>query len=976
MREEIEQFMKRAVEWWKEYYKIEEDGYFPFIPKIYGKGRGIVFYSPIFKECLDGMHLIGWLIADRSEDKYIKYENTSNNIIIDKSISLNYKDKQYQKILDIFVNILEKVLDSEESSIQELETLEKEYEKEWALVITGKIETIYSSGIEHKKIEEFYMKNREIPINKSNVVIKRKNGLRYIPDKDLEIALILEKSSNISLEYANSNKILMKSNIINLCKYDTEILYDALKSKDKKIADKNIYSNEKKANKFMLSTEEEPLCRKCKYQKCPKKLTAYIRYLKENELLDKEIDDRTKFRSSNKTNNYFEFDIKSENGLKKVPDNVYEFCEELVKRENVYISSILDNGYVRINTNVGCGNLKVLNYDIEKLKNFKDKENWKNIKRDINMNMEVCSDPICGFDECPLKIAAYIYYLRKIDKEDIIKNERIYFNDNKESILKELEEKKERKLERRKAKKKLYIQDFSLYSIENIEALINNILNKTVKNFHCIVEGKDDVLKESFIKKIIYELKNNGKTDNRVERRVSLTNLAVETMQKTKEGIVKKLALDQDRLYIVDGIDEFINEYSTYRTEDLYDSLRGKQFRYVLELISDLSSRYYIILNGDEKDIEKLFQINPKLKFVYQNNIYIFDDINIDDMFDLYIKSININLIDTLRNNYKLYKKDFENYVIMNKNFIPLNNRELAIYLANYSNNKGKIEFPENIYKNETVEESLSKIIGLEDVKSKIREFEKYMIFKIKAKNKGLKLDNINLHMMFTGNPGTGKTTVARIMAKMLFDMGIIKENKFIEVERKDLIGKYVGHTAIKTNEVITKAINGVLFIDEAYSLNGASDNDFGSESIATLIKAMEDYKDKMVVIFAGYKKEMMDFIDSNPGIRSRIGYTFDFKDYTVEELIQILYKKALESGFKIDPSAEENVENIFKEFYGIENLGNGRFTDRIFQEAIIKHAKNNSDNIDIIVKEDIPTKEEIYKIINENKKFGFKFNK
>ena len=503
-------------------------------------------------------------------------------------------------------------------------------------------------------------------------------------------------------------------------KYDTEILYDALKSKDKKIADKNIYSNEKKANKFMLSTEEEPLCRKCKYQKCPKKLTAYIRYLKENELLDKEIDDRTKFRSSNKTNNYFEFDIKSENGLKKVPDNVYEFCEELVKRENVYISSILDNGYVRINTNVGCGNLKVLNYDIEKLKNFKDKENWKNIKRDINMNMEVCSDPICGFDECPLKIAAYIYYLRKIDKEDIIKNERRYFNDNKESILKELEEKKERKLERRKAKKKLYIQDFSLYSIENIEALINNILNKTVKNFHCIVEGKDDVLKESFIKKIIYELKNNGKTDNRVERRVSLTNLAVETMQKTKEGIVKKLALDQDRLYIVDGIDEFINEYSTYRTEDLYDSLRGKQFRYVLELISDLSSRYYIILNGDEKDIEKLFQINPKLKFVYQNNIYIFDDINIDDMFDLYIKSININLIDTLRNNYKLYKKDFENYVIMNKNFIPLNNRELAIYLANYSNNKGKIEFPENIYKNETVEESLSKIIGLEDVKSKI----------------------------------------------------------------------------------------------------------------------------------------------------------------------------------------------------------------------------------------------------------------
>jgi len=154
------------------------------------------------------------------------------------------------------------------------------------------------------------------------------------------------------------------------------------------------------------------------------------------------------------------------------------------------------------------------------------------------------------------------------------------------------------------------------------------------------------------------------------------------------------------------------------------------------------------------------------------------------------------------------------------------------------------------------------------------------------------------------GSNGTGKTTVARIMAKMLFDMGIIKENKFIEVERKDLIGKYVGHTAIKTNEVITKAINGVLFIDEAYSLNGASDNDFGSESIATLIKAMEDYKDKMVVIFAGYKKEMMDFIDSNPGIRSRIGYTFEFSNYTTEELTEIVKRSARVLDLKINDDA------------------------------------------------------------------------
>ena len=148
------------------------------------------------------------------------------------------------------------------------------------------------------------------------------------------------------------------------------------------------------------------------------------------------------------------------------------------------------------------------------------------------------------------------------------------------------------------------------------------------------------------------------------------------------------------------------------------------------------------------------------------------------------------------------------------------------------------------------------------------------------------------MHMVFTGNPGTGKTTIARVIAKILFDIGIIHENKLIEVERKDLVGEYQGKTAIKTFDVIDKAMGGVLFIDEAYSLSPktSGNSDFGDEAIATLIKAMEDHKDQLVVIFAGYKDEMKTFIDSNPGIASRIGYTFDFKDYTPDELVKIFY--------------------------------------------------------------------------------------
>ena len=175
--------------------------------------------------------------------------------------------------------------------------------------------------------------------------------------------------------------------------------------------------------------------------------------------------------------------------------------------------------------------------------------------------------------------------------------------------------------------------------------------------------------------------------------------------------------------------------------------------------------------------------------------------------------------------------------------------------------------------------------------------------------------------MLFLGNPGTGKTTVARLLAGILYNLKYIKQDKLIEVSSKDLVAEYVGQTAPKTMEVINRARGGILFIDEAYSLAVSNNNSYNAEAIATLIKAMEDYRDDLVVIFAGYTKEMQDFINSNSGIASRIGYTFTFEDYTNEELKQIFINMIKKSGFNIEDEALLKLDALINENKKIKNM-------------------------------------------------------
>ncbi|OOM78803.1 AAA family ATPase [Clostridium sp. BL-8] len=235
----------------------------------------------------------------------------------------------------------------------------------------------------------------------------------------------------------------------------------------------------------------------------------------------------------------------------------------------------------------------------------------------------------------------------------------------------------------------------------------------------------------------------------------------------------------------------------------------------------------------------------------------------------------------------------------------------------------------------------LEGLTGLSEVKEKVKEISAYAGVQLKRKELGLKIEPLCLHMNYVGNPGTGKTTVARIMGRILKSMNILSTGKFVEASREDLVGKYVGHTAIKTAEKIKEAEGGILFIDEAYSLSTESERDYGYEAIATLVKKMEDLRENLVVIFAGYPKEMSRFIDMNPGLKDRIQFKLEFIDYNPNELLEIWKKFFHDSEYKIDEEALNEMEKIVTKIYKnrYSNFANARIMRKCFERVKMHQA-------------------------------------
>jgi len=237
--------------------------------------------------------------------------------------------------------------------------------------------------------------------------------------------------------------------------------------------------------------------------------------------------------------------------------------------------------------------------------------------------------------------------------------------------------------------------------------------------------------------------------------------------------------------------------------------------------------------------------------------------------------------------------------------------------------------------------EKLHELIGLGSVKSEIESLENFIKIQQAREAKGLKSSQLSYHCVFTGNPGTGKTTVARIISELYKELGILKSGHLVETERSGLVGEYVGQTAVKTNKIVDSALDGVLFIDEAYSLITGSNTDYGKEAIATLLKRMEDNRDRLVVILAGYTNEMKEFIDSNPGLKSRFNRYIEFPDYSADELYQI-FDFNLKT---FDYNLSENVEGVLRDFFRQSvtskdrNFGNARFVRNFFEKTLEQQA-------------------------------------
>ena len=241
--------------------------------------------------------------------------------------------------------------------------------------------------------------------------------------------------------------------------------------------------------------------------------------------------------------------------------------------------------------------------------------------------------------------------------------------------------------------------------------------------------------------------------------------------------------------------------------------------------------------------------------------------------------------------------------------------------------------------------DDLDGLIGLNSVKEEVKTLRNYIIIQQEREKKGLKTTPVSYHCVFTGNPGTGKTTVARIVADVYRSLGVLKKGHLVETDRSGLVADYVGQTATKTNKIIDRALDGVLFIDEAYSLAGGGDNDYGKEAIATLLKRMEDNRDRLVVILAGYSEEMKQFIDSNPGLQSRFNRYIYFPDYNADELFQIFEANCKKNDYVMTDEAKTALKSLLEKAVAEKdnNFGNARFVRNLFEKTLERQANRLS---------------------------------
>lgn len=274
-----------------------------------------------------------------------------------------------------------------------------------------------------------------------------------------------------------------------------------------------------------------------------------------------------------------------------------------------------------------------------------------------------------------------------------------------------------------------------------------------------------------------------------------------------------------------------------------------------------------------------------------------------------------------------------------------------------------KLEIPDI----ETILQELDALIGIQRVKKLVKELYAFVQVQQRRREQALIVEPLVLHMIFKGNPGTGKTTVARLLGQILHNLRVLPKGHLIEVERADMVGEYIGHTAQKTREQIKLAMGGILFVDEAYALGRGGSKDFGKEAIDAMVKAMEDHKDKFILILAGYQKEMEAFIELNPGLRSRFPIHVEFEDFSLPELLDIARLMLKKRDYYLSDTAFNHLETVLSEKRQKlrKNFGNARLVRNMIEEAIrhqavrlVKAENNTRTELMTIEVEDLPSKD------------------